>query len=162
MQAQQIRINVELGQIILALPATKTSKNKEESVAVTDALLCRFTQRVVAATQGPTISNLTANQFRSRLQQLCSFLHLERHNFTGYSLRRGGASHAFTEGMHFDQLLITGRWQSVKTARQYLDSGRAALVQLQLSPRSAYLVDHFQNNITLFCEQLRQRRTSKR
>lgn len=162
LQAQQIRINVELGQIILALPATKTSKNKEESVAVTDALLCRFTQRVVAATQGPTISNLTANQFRSRLQQLCSFLHLERHNFTGYSLRRGGASHAFTEGMHFDQLLITGRWQSVKTARQYLDSGRAALVQLQLSPRSAYLVDHFQNNITLFCEQLRQRRTSKR
>ena len=67
LQAQQIRINVELGQIILALPATKTSKNKEESVAVTDALLCRFTQRVVAATQGPTISNLTANQFRSRV-----------------------------------------------------------------------------------------------
>lgn len=160
----QVHVDVDKGVIILALPASKTSKNKEESVAVYDPLLCRFAQHVLQARQGPSLSGLTANQFRSRLQRLCAFLHLQRHNFTGYSLRRGGASHSFLMGKHFDELLVAGRWQrqSVKTARQYLDSGRAALVQLHLSPRSASLVDHFQSQITFFCEQLRQKRTSQR
>ena len=34
LRPQQIQVNISLGQIILALPATKTSKNKDESVAV--------------------------------------------------------------------------------------------------------------------------------
>ena len=123
---------------ILALPATKTSKNKEESVCLRSA-------------QGPTLGNFTANQFRTRLQSLLSILHLQSFNFTGYSLRRGGASHTFTLQSNFDALLVAGRWQSVKTARQYFDSGGAALVQL--TPKSRHLVDHFQRRITQFCEQ---------
>ena len=79
-----------------------------------------------------------------------------------YSLRRGGASHAFATGTHFDALLLLGRWQSVKTARQYLVSGRAALVQLRLSPTSIQLVQKFRDKMPLFSEQLRQRRTSQR
>ena len=162
LRPQQIQVNIHLGQIILALPATKTSKNKDESVAVNDPLLARFTLHVLATASGPTLANLTPNQFRSRLQHLISFLYLQRHNFTGYSLRRGSASHSFAHGGNFDALLIAGRWQSIKTARQYLDSGRAALVQLQLTPKSAHLVDHFQASMTSFCEQLRQRRTFQR
>ena len=156
----QIQVHEFNGQIILALPATKTSKNKMESVAVNDQLLASLTAHAAATAGGDSLLNLTANQFRRQLSLLLEVLQLEQEKFTGYSIRRGGASHAFATGQHFDQLLVTGRWQSVKTARQYLDSGRASLVQLQFSARSLQLIHHFQGKASHFCEQLRQKRTS--
>lgn len=158
----QVQVNCRTGQIILALPATKTSKHRLESVAVVDERLALFTNFVLAKIHGPSIGAMTPNQFRAKLKLLLKFLHLQAMDFTGYSLRRGGASFAFATGTHFDSLLVLGRWQSVKTARQYLDSGRAALVQLRLSPRSADLVETFKDKMSSFCEQLRKRRTSQR
>ena len=156
----QMQVNELNGQIILALPASKTSKNKMESVAVTDPLLASLAAHAAAKAQQDSLLSLTANQFRRQLSLLLGVLQLEDSNFTGYSIRRGGASHAFATGQHFDQLLVTGRWQSVKTARQYLDSGRAALVQLQFSAHGLQLIHVFQNKVSDFCEQLRQKRTS--
>ena len=54
--------------------------------------------------------------------------------FTAYSFRRGGASYAFSTGVAFDELLIRGRWQNSRTARLYLDTGRAALIQTRFTP----------------------------
>ena len=48
-------------------------------------------------------------------------LGLESFNYLPYSLRRGGATAAYVQGMHFDQLLAKGRWQHIATARLYLD-----------------------------------------
>eukprot|EP00435_Cladocopium_sp_Y103_P027386 s51_g6.t1 len=128
----RIQADPTSGQIILALPATKTSKQKLESVAVVDVRLARLAAFVLEGDN--SLGMFSATQFRSKLRLLLKFLKLQEHGFSGYSLRRGGASFAFANGTHFDALLVMGRWQSVKTARQYLDSGRAALVQLRLSP----------------------------
>lgn len=162
LQVSHVEADPATGQIILALPATKTSKQKMESVAVYDSLLAFFTYEVLRTCPDKSLGGLSPNQFRAKLRLLLNFLKLDEMNFTGYSLRRGGASHAFATGTHFDALLLLGRWQSVKTARQYLDSGRATLVQMRLSPISANLVSRFQDQISCFCEQLRQKRTSKR
>ena len=162
LEVSHVQADPITGRIILALPATKTSKQKMESVAVYDSLLATFAFEVLRSCPDKSIGGLSPNQFRAKLRLLLKFLKLEDMSFTGYSLRRGGASHAFATGTHFDTLLLLGRWQSVKTARQYLDSGRAALVQMRLSPVSASLVDRFQVQISLFCEQLRQKRTSRR
>ena len=103
---------------------------------------------------------MSPNHFRHALRLLLGFLQLEQAKFSAYSIRRGGASHAFAAGKPFDQLLVLGRWQSVKTARVYLDAGRAELVQMQFSPKSLHLIDSFQQRAAGFCEQLRQERTS--
>ena len=124
LKVSQVQADPLSGQIILALPATKTSKRKMESVAGFDARLALFARFILSATSDTLVGGLNSNQFPAKLRLLLKFLRLESLNFSGYSLRHGGASHAaFATGTHFDSLLIQGRWQSVKTARQYLDSG---------------------------------------
>ena len=148
------------GHIILALPATKTSRQRMESVEIHDPLLASLAAAILHSPHAAHLGSLTPSQFRNLLRRLLTFLQLSSLNLSGYSLRRGGASHAFANGQHFDSLLVRGRWQSVRTARQYLDSGRAALVQLTMPDEAIPLVNHFQVLATKFCEQLRQKRPS--
>eukprot|EP00438_Fugacium_kawagutii_P004704 Skav217784 [mRNA] locus=scaffold1782:252335:253162:- [translate_table: standard] len=126
---QNIHVDEHLGLIILALPSTKTSKQKLESVSITDAKLASLLSWVLEHCPSNELFPGSPNTFRSRLRLLLAHLQLQDHNFTAYYFRRGGATHAFANGVHFDTLLVKGRWQS-EAARQYLDSGRAALVQL--------------------------------
>ena len=158
LKPSQIQVNEGNGQIILAVPATKTSRQKMESVAVTDELLASLTAQVLRTPASRSLGLSTSNQFRSKLASILDVLQLGNSHFSGYSLRRGGASHAFASGVHFDRLLVMGRWQSVKTARQYLDSGRAALIQLQFSAASLDRVSTFSLHVTSFCEHLRKKR----
>eukprot|EP00438_Fugacium_kawagutii_P025125 Skav230798 [mRNA] locus=scaffold312:163999:164916:+ [translate_table: standard] len=156
-----VHVDELTGIIILALPSTKTSKQRLESVAVTDPKLASLLAWVLSHTTTEHLYNGSPNMFRSQLRLLLAHLQLQDHCFTAYSFRRGGATHAFANGLHFDSLLVKGRWQSVKTARQYLDSGRAALVQLQFSDASHHLIDHYSEYASTFCERLRQKRTSR-
>ena len=83
------------------------------------------------------------------------FLGLSSVGFTPYSIRRGGASYAFSQGYTFDTLLVMGRWQSIKTARIYLDSGRSSLIQLQLPHHAQAHVQHFGHQLSMILKQLR-------
>lgn len=152
--ASNIQVDEVSGHIILALPSTKTSKQRLESVALVDPKLASLVQAVLARAATDSLACLTPNNFRTRLRLLLQHLSLHEHGFSAYSLRRGGATHAFANGQHFDSLLVKGRWQSVKTARQYLDSGRA----MQFSDESLSLIQHYQPYASDFCERLRQRR----
>eukprot|EP00438_Fugacium_kawagutii_P003576 Skav222553 [mRNA] locus=scaffold2837:372454:374148:- [translate_table: standard] len=160
LQTSHIDVCEQSGHIILALPSTKTSKQRMESVAIQDKRLASLLQLAIELAVTPFVASLTPNGFRARLALLLAHLELQDHNFTAYSIRRGGATHAFANGHHFDTLLVKGRWQSVKTARQYLDSGRAALVQLQFSDQSHELIRHYGQFASNFCGRLRQKRTS--
>ena len=59
--------------------------------------------------------------FRALWKAVVIHLGLESFNYLPYSLRRGGATSAYAQGMKFDQLLTKGRWKHVSTARIYLD-----------------------------------------
>lgn len=130
--------------IIVALPSTKTSKKHMESVEVHDDLLCHFLWEIKSLCPTGSLVQATPNKFRAKLASFCNFLGLSECNFSAYSIRRGGASYAFAQGEPFDKLLVRGRWQSIKTARIYLDSGRANLVQLTLPEKAGRYLDHFQ------------------
>ena len=160
LQPHQIQVDTSSGRLILALPSTKTSRYRTESVVVCDQRLSDLASFVLPRCHDTFIGGFNPSQFRARLKVLLTFLGLTRFGFTGYSLRRGGASYAFAAGQHFDTLLVRGRWQSVKTARQYLDSGRAALVLLQFIPQHHSRLDFYVAAAATFCEQLRKRRTS--
>lgn len=162
LQVSHVQVEEHAGHIFVALPAIKTSKQKVESVQLQDCRLASLLREVMETSSTPFLFQGSINQFRRQLALFLKFLHLGDYNFTGYSLRRGGASHAFANGQSFDQLLIRGRWQSVKIARQYLDSGRAALIQLQFSDAAHQFIAQFQEKATSVCEQLRQKRACKR
>lgn len=143
------------GRILIALPSTKTSKQREETVCVDDARLTQLVSVALRQLQGQPFWPHSLRSFRSTFAQFISFFELEDYGFTPHSIRRGGASHAFAEGVTFDELLIRGRWQSNRTARLYLDTGRAALIQTRFTPRQKRFLSRYITQLVVFCEQLR-------
>ena len=137
---QKLTFDPNSGQIVLALPSTKTSKNKEESIVLSDRRVCLLLERLEKCQASNRLWKWSPSVFRKQLADILSFLQIEPSSFSAYSIRRGGATHAFSEGIPMDQLVIKGRWQNAKTARIYLDSGRAALVQLQFSAHTSHLI----------------------
>lgn len=66
--------------------------------------------------------------FRSGLRALG----LATVGYTFHSLRHGGATHAFLSGVPFSDIKAAGRWQSDKSCKRYLQSGRALLLSIQI------------------------------
>ena len=159
LQAEKVEVSLAMHQIILALPATKTSQHREESICIHDQRVAILLHNVLQNTTG-RFWPYSAVAFRKRLHELCCELSLEQCCFSAYSIRRGGASYAFATGVSFDELLVKGRWQSSKTARIYLDTGRAALIQQRFTPRQIQKQDDAIGTLIQFIEQLRRRRTS--
>ena len=62
--------------------------------------------------------------------------------FSLYSIRRGGATHAYTQTRDLHYVTVQGRWRDVKTPRIYLDDARAILVKLSFPPPIAHLLQH--------------------
>lgn len=147
--------NSQTGQIIMALPATKTSRVKDESVEVTDSYATTLLNKVSSQKSRDKLWPGTTRLFRRQLAMYLDFLGLSSVGFTPYSIRRGGASFAFSQGYTFDTLLVMGRWQSIKTARIYLDSGRSSLIQLQLPHHAQAHVQHFGHQLSVILKQLR-------
>ena len=154
----KMEVNPSTGVIVLALTATKTSKNQEESLSFTDQRVAILLHEVLRRANGRPLWPTTTNTFRDALQDLLTRLHLQSFGFSAYSIRRGAASHAFASGASFDRLLVQGRWQSPRTARLYLDTGRAALIQLRFSPHQITLQQKAIKTLEEFIEQLRRRR----
>lgn len=69
---------------------------------------------------------------RHRLKQLFLELKLPE-GFQWYSLRRGGATHAFRLSNNLPALCVVGRWNCPKTACIYLADALAQLTELSLS-----------------------------
>ena len=156
----KISFDVPSGQIILALPSTKTSKNKEESIVISDHRVCLLLELLASTQTTDRLWNASTCVFRRQLAEVLTFFHLESTSFSAYSIRRGGATHAFTEGVQMDQLVIKGRWQNAKTARIYLDSGRAALVQLRFSSHSSHRITSATDSLLQFTNAYSRRRTA--
>ena len=53
-----------------------------------------------------------------------------------YSLRRGGATSMFRATANLSAVVVRGRWQNQKTARQYIDSGKQDLAKVALPSES--------------------------
>lgn len=149
---EKIAVDCTQGRILLALPSTKTSRQREETVCVTDHRLAKLVASVLP--HGPLWEG-SLNSFRAMFTHFCAFFGLEEFTFTPYSIRRGGASYAFAQGATFDELLVRGRWQSNRTARLYLDTGRAALIQTRFRASQLFRLQRYVNRLTSYCEQLR-------
>jgi len=67
-------------------------------------------------------------------------------NNNNRSLRHGGATHAHMHmGQTIEHVLHRGRWQSNSSARTYLQTGKAALINTQLSEQAQGYVQRLQS-----------------
>lgn len=151
----KVAVDTRRGLVLVALPSTKTSRQREETVCVEHHRVPKLVASVLPNLRGAPFWDGTRVSFRSLFTQFIEFFSLEQWSFTPYSIRRGGASHAFATGSTFDELKVKGRWQSDRTARLYLDTGRAALIQTQFALSHLRLISHYASILYRFCEQLR-------
>ena len=147
--------------VVIAIPFSKTSPKRPQSILIRDPWLPFLLSFAWERSESAFMWDGSTPAFRQALRLLLDTLNLASVGFTAYSIRRGGASHAFAQGVSFDSLVELGRWNSVKTARLYLDSGRAALIQMHFPPHVNMQLATFVAKATVFCKQLRQGRRLK-
>ena len=65
--------------------------------------------------------------FYKHFKRACADLGLSK-SYVPHSLRHGGATHDFLIGLSLEDILHIGRWASIKSARHYVQEGRALLL----------------------------------
>ena len=116
---------------VLALPKSKTGMNqsivihKGDWLSLTKSLLRR-------KSKGVPLVSIRPEAFRKAFESALFDLGAASARFTPHSLRHGGATWDFLQGVPIGDIVVRGRWTQAKTASRYIQQGRAALVKLDL------------------------------
>ena len=114
----------------LRLARTKTGRNQWVTVRHPHVI---FLMRRLIRRMKPSevLFSLSAAAFRRRFKMSCADLGLSP-DYVPHSLRHGGATHDHLLGRPLEEILRHGRWASVKSARHYVQSGRALLLTCRI------------------------------
>ena len=124
--------------------------NIDEAVAIYDSELFplwELCQLPVLRPPSEHIWNHSASSFRKLFYKALDALKVGDHGYQPYSIRRGGATHAFVTQQTMEAILLRGRWRSLQVARLYLEDGQSQLAQLRTSKHAKALLTQFQNGI---------------
>ena len=116
------------------LPLSKSGQRQgaTESLLLTDrfviALLRNFCKQKLP---GDRLSSASPGLLRKRLSTLLEQLNLSA-PYRWYSVRRGGATHAYRTSNNLQAICVRGRWNALKTARIYICDAVAQLTELTL------------------------------
>ena len=123
------------GLTALRLGKTKTGNNQWVRVRspVIRVLLNRLLS-LLPSDRNTRVFPFSTATFRSHFKDACSAIGLSG-NYVPHSLRHGGATHdSLLQDMSLEDILHHGRWASTKSARHYVQSGRALLLQTSVPP----------------------------
>lgn len=116
---------------VLRLRHTKTGT--EQSVTITDKTINTLLRTVYETTvPGQFIFPFSTQSLRTWFREACHQVGLDHCGFVLHSLRHGGATRDFVSGVSIEDILVRGRWQSNKTSRRYIQSGRALMMAVQI------------------------------
>ena len=112
---------------------TKTGSN--QYVAVRNQVVAALLARLVAARRRRRrLFSFSAASFRRSFSDAVDALGLSP-RYVPHSLRHGGATHDFLLGVSLEEILHRGRWASNRSARHYIQSGRALLLSMEVPSR---------------------------
>ncbi len=142
---QDLRLGSEWPQAVLRLARTKTGPN--QSVVIlregVHSLLRFFHHRTPPR---HFLFPFTPARFRTEFHRACTSLGLSA-SYVPHSLRHGGATQLFMAGWQLEDIMLRGRWAVSKSARRYIQAGRALLLQqsipAHLSSVGPLLVFHY-------------------
>jgi integrase len=131
------------------LRLAKTKRGSAQSVCLRDAgtvLLLRRLREGLAG--GQRLFPFSASAFRRLFKSCCGALGLSS-KYVPHSLRHGGATHDFLNGMALEEILHRGRWSSTTSARHYIQGGRAALLAVRVPADVALLASTLARDVAL-------------
>ena len=112
----------------LRLKKTKTGTNQWVTVRNPDVVaLVRQRLSEIRVGSSARLFPYSTSTFRKHFKAACSDLGLSS-DYVPHSLRHGGATHDHARGLPLEDILRHGRWASVKSARHYVQAGRALLM----------------------------------
>lgn len=126
------RISSSFKGMALRLRSTKTGPN--QWVEVSDNRVQSLLRTLLSSRRpSDSLLGLKADRFRRLFKDACAALKLSP-RYVPHSLRHGGATACHLQGMTIEQILLRGRWASSKTAKRYIQSGRAMLLSMETPP----------------------------
>eukprot|EP00899_Mesostigma_viride_P015231 jgi/Mesvir1/23709/Mv25769-RA.1 len=125
-----------LGALLLRDP--KTAKGGAQAVVVQDPLSLYVLERLCAGREPeePLFGSLNYSQFSRRWHAAWDVLGL-RGMFPPYSMRHGGATYDYLQGVSLPDIQKRGRWRQFKSVDHYVGLHRALAVQV---PRWVWLL----------------------
>jgi integrase len=131
------RLGSDFKGMALRLRKTKTGPNQWVEVENKDVM--SLLRGVIASTKpGKSLFPASTSTYRRLFKSACSDLGLSN-SYVPHSLRHGGATRQHLLGKSMEDILLRGRWASTKSARRYIQSGRAVLLSMQV-PQALALV----------------------
>ena len=119
----------------------KTKTGPEQGVEVLNADVKILVLMVQSRTRvGSKLFNYSDDQYRSLFRHVCDDLKLPR-DYVPHSLRHGGATYGYLNDMSFTDIQVRGRWASLKSCVNYVQTFRQALISRSFPP-----------SITLACD----------
>ena len=128
--------NASKTRAVLSLPLTKSGQRvgAHESLVIDDPwLVTALANYMHSLAPGDYLRTVSPGLMRTRLKALLREVNCSE-EYQWYSLRRGGATHAFRLSNDLSKVCFVGRWNSIKTARIYLTDALAQLTEIQLEP----------------------------
>ena len=121
----------------LRLVETKAGPN--QFVRISDPYMLQILPSYVAARRSEVgiegqLFPLQYETLRKTFHRALQWLRLDAQGFTLHSLRHGGATHDSLHGRPIDDIIRPGRWSDPKSAKTYLQTGRALLLSVTIPP----------------------------
>ena len=113
--------------VSLILTQTKTGPN--QSVRVSRPVVAELLAELCSSvpdTSKALVFGFSAAAFRRLFKAACAALGLSR-DYVPHSLRHGGATADHCNGVPMDDIILRGRWASLRSARRYVQAGQAML-----------------------------------
>ena len=150
--ASHISVTDPKGPAVIALGLTKAGKRQgaAETVTIHVEDVCRRLHQWKHDVSGRTKLAPSNYGWRKMFNDTLKAVGFQHVDYRPYSLRRGGATHYFTFQGSFDKLLVLGRWQSIKTARIYVNEGLSVLtnISVPLTPFTRNLRSQYARSLT--------------
>ncbi len=124
-------VSASSGMVCLRLPVTKTGR--DQSVTITQPIVCQLFSKYDPH-RSRLFEHLSARKVRTSLSHALTSLNLDPSLFSPHSLRHGGATLLFQQGVPVSDIAMQGRWASQKTLKRYVQSGKSNLISLHLPP----------------------------
>jgi len=133
------RVGAHFSGMALRLRQTKTGPN-QWVILRSPSVVRMLRMHLRSSRLSPTASlfGVSSDVYRRRFKKVCAQLGLSD-SYVPHSLRHGGATALFLEGVGIEDIMLRGRWSSNKSARRYIQAGPSLLLQQQVPLSAASL-----------------------
>ena len=133
-----------VSRVVISLGLTKGGRRAgaAESIVLAHDVAVRLVKYWMNSVSALSALTGAPATWRKLFNEAAEALKVTEWSFRPYSLRRGGATWAFSKHASLDQIIVQGRWAAAKTARIYLNEGLAVLAEMNLPPNDRRLAPY--------------------